>query len=284
MSPTVRNLLLSAATAFAALPCVAQIEEAAASVRPRPLPADASPQVAPTQCGRWVGFYGPFDYRTASTVMRRRVESYHLDDYLPRFLAWPVGRPFDDTIAANIAYTLRAFPNHPVGLTVMEQIGRRLKSETFKGSDVPVECWFVRALMTVPDDPMVRGQYGVYLAYRGRKDEARRELALGDRGLCASPPMQYQIGVARVEIGDHALAQKNALRAARLGYPLTNLRERIERAGKWDRQMTLPEGADLDCASDPDPAAEAASAPEAPASASAPAAAASSPADAAPRR
>lgn len=284
MSPTVRNLLLSAATALTAVPCGAQSEEAAASVRPRPLPDEVSPQVAPTQCGRWVGFYGPYDYRAASTVMRRRVESYHLDDYLPRFLAWPVSRPFDDTIAANMAYTLRAFPNHPVGLTVMEQVGRRLKSETFKGSEVPVECWFVRALMTVPDDPMVRAQYGVYLAYRGRKDEARRELELGDRGLCASPPMQYQIGMARVEIGDHAAAQKNALRAAKLGYPLTNLRERIERAGKWDRRISLPEGADLDCAGEPDQTAAAASATDASAAAPASASAASSPADAAPRR
>jgi hypothetical protein len=283
MAPTLRNLLLTAAAALAALPCVAQQEEVAVFIRPRPLPADVTPQVAPDQCGRWVGFYGPIDYRSASEGVRRRVESYHLDDYLPRFLAWPVGRPIDDTIAPNIAYTLRAFPNHPVGLTVMEQIGRRLKSERFQGSNVALECWFVRALMTVPDDPMVRAQYGLYLAHRGRRDEARRELELGDRGLCVSPSMQYQIGVARLEIGDHAAAQKNALRAARLGYPLTTLRERIERAGKWNRQLALPEGADLDCARDPDPAA----APEAAASASAAAAtaaAASSPADAAPRR
>lgn len=215
--------------------------ESVVFLKPKPLPPDVSPQVSLSTCGRWTGFYGPIDYRAAAEPTRRRVESWHFTDYLPKFFAWPPGKPIDKTIVQNFAYTLRAFPNHPVLLSVMEQIGRRQRSEYIDGGDYPLECWYLRALQTVPDDPMVRAQYGIYLAHRGRTEEARRNLDIGDKGLCWSRAMQYQIGLANHLLGAFEPAQKNALRAERMGFPATHLKKLLVEAGRWNESLALPE-------------------------------------------
>lgn len=225
----------------------AEAQEVVTFLKVRPLPADVTPRVQLSACGGWSGFYGPIDYRSAETTTRRRVEVHHFDVQMPMFLGWSPTKPFDNTIAKNFQYTLRAFPNHPVTLAVMEQIGRRLGSENIPGSDFPLECWYLRALQTVPDDPMVRAQYGIYLAFRGRNEEARRNLDIGDRGLCWLRAMQYQIGLANQKTGAFAMAQKNAMRAERMGLALPQLKKSLVDAGQWRADISLPEGPTLDC-------------------------------------
>ena len=245
-----------------AVPSAHADDETVIYLRPRALPADIAPRVALPLCGGWTGVYGPIDYRTARPSTRRRVEIYHFDDWMPRFLTWIRGRPFDKYIGQNLGYTLRAFPNHPAALSAMEQIGRRLGSDDIPGSYYPLECWFTRALQTVPDDPLVRAQYGIYLAFRGRGEESRLQLAAGDTGACLNAALQYQIGLARLKLGDFALAQRNALRAERLQPRFDGLKRQLIEQGKWDNSMTLPDQPPMDCKTD-DP-----DAPERPASAS----------------
>jgi hypothetical protein len=204
---------------------------------PRALPDDVTPQVNLAQCGPWTGHYGPIDYRSAAPVTRKRVETHHFDTYLPQFYAWLPGQQFSHYIAANFSYTLRAFPNHPVTLLLMEQIGRRLKTEMIPGSYYPLECWYLRGMQAVPDDAMVRAQYGIYLAYRGRTKEALYNLEIGEKGLCRSPVMQHYIGLAHLAAGADRKAQVNAMRSEQLGFSGNVLRRQLEAAKKWDRAL-----------------------------------------------
>lgn len=222
-------------------------EETVVFVTPRPLPNDVTPRVPLSACGLWTGFYGPIDYRSAQAPTRWRVESRHFDEYLPQFLSWSDNRPFDRHIADNLSYVLRAFPNHPTTLLVMEQVGRRLRSDTIPGSYYPLECWYVRGLQAVPTDPMVRAHYGIYLAFRGRDEEARRNLDIADRGLCWSRTMQYEIGLANFKLGAFELAQRNAMRAQRMGLTLPYLKKLLTDSDHWNDAITLPPEATLDC-------------------------------------
>lgn len=214
---------------------------------PKTLPADVAPRVSLGECGGWVNFYGPFDYRSASKDLRSRVESHHFDKYILQYMSWLPNRPFDQYIAANLSYTLRAFPNHPTSLLTMEEIGRRLKTDAIPGSYFPLECWYTRALQLIPADPMVRAHYGIYLAHRGRNAEALANLAIGDKGLCTSRTMQYLIGLAHFKIAAYEQAQKNAMRAERMRFDLPHLKKQLVDSGKWNAALQLPEGGTLDC-------------------------------------
>lgn len=245
--PDFLRTLLASVMALACLGVAVAEDEVVVFVKPRSVPIDVTPRVAMSECGLWTGFYGPIDYRSAAGPTRRRVESVHFDEYVPQYLAWANNKPFDRYIAANFGYTLRAFPNHPTALLLMEQIGRRLRTDAIPGSYYPLECWYVRGLQAVPSDPMVRAHYGIYLAFRGRDEEARRNLDIGDRGLCWSRTMQYEIGLANLKLDAFELAQKNAMRAERMGLALPYLKKQLTDAGRWDDSIRLPPEATLDC-------------------------------------
>lgn len=253
-------LLLSASAAFAQPEIGPTPDDFAMWLRPRPLPPDVKPRVDLSSCGLWTGFYGPIDYRSAGKVVRNRVESHHFNAFMPKFLSWSVLSPFDNTISANLAYTLRAFPNHQVALLTMDQIGRRLHTESIPGGEMPLECWYLRALQTVPDDPAVRALYGVYLAWRNRKEEARLNLEIGEKGACMQRSLQYQIGLARFQLGDYEAAQRNAMRASRLGLPLDALKRQLVAAKRWDDKLQLTGGVQMDCPVDAPEATAAAAA------------------------
>jgi hypothetical protein len=236
--------------------------------RPKPMPPDITPRVHPSQCGGFTGHFGPFDYRKANRAEIRTVEEYHFDMELQTFLTGRVygrNRAGTSEVAGGFQYVLKALPNHPAALLVMDQLGRRLRSEQPQNIEFPLECFYVRAFMITPDDPAVRALYGVYLAHRQRRDEAIRNLDLGDAGLPLNGSLQHQIGLANLLLGRHERAQLNALRAARVGFPLDTVARELRRQGKWNAALELP----------PEPRPEAAASAagvEQPASAAAPAA------------
>jgi len=268
MNKAIASLVVTALLSALCVTAAAQ-EERVVILTPRELPADVTPQVSLGQCGIWTGHYGPIDYRSAAQVTRKRVETHHFDGYLPQFYTWLPGQQFSHYIAANFSYTLRAFPNHPVTLMLMEQIGRRLKTEAIPGSYYPLECWYLRGMQAVPDDPMVRAQYGIYLANRGRTKEALYNLDIGEKGLCRSPVMQHYIGLAYLAAGVARKAQINAMRSEQLGFPGTALRRQLEAAGKWDQALESSPALTADVCSEAATvdAPEAASAAQSPASA-----------------
>ncbi|MDH3461347.1 MAG: hypothetical protein OEM00_10325 [Burkholderiaceae bacterium] len=230
-------------------------------VYPKPLPADITPRIQLFQCGDFTGHFGPLDYRTADPRDRKVVQEFHLDMEIQTFMLGRVeGRNRAGTggVAGGFQYTLKAFPNHPVALKAMEELGRKLNSEQPQRTSYPLECWYIRAFMITPDDPIVRAMYGIYLSYRERAEEAQHNLDIADQGLQYSRTMQYLMGEARFRLQQYDRAQLNAMRATSLGFPGDSLQKRLQEGGHWNPQLQLP--ADVSEARPGEPPTSAASA------------------------
>ena len=269
------NTLMLRILAMVAATALLQINPAAAQrspiAVPKPIPQDLSPQVNTWQCGHFRGHYGPMDFRTADPRDRRVVEEWHFDMELQTFLSGLLaGTNMAGTgsVVWGFAYTLKSFPNHPVALLVMEQLGRKLKSEKPQNVDISLECWFMRAFMIAPDDPTVRALYGIYLAHRGRTGEALLNLKVAQDSNELSTGIQYQVGLTYLNLKQFDAAQLIAMRLVRAGYPLETIQRRVREAGRWNYALTLPpDPVDVESSESALPAVNAASAPRQAASA-----------------
>jgi hypothetical protein len=210
---------------------------------PRPLPADIAPRVQNSECGSYVGFFGPMDFRNVHPLDRRVVEAYHLDRQVEIFLSGRVeGRLVGSTgpIGGDLMYTIRSMPNHPVAMLLLEQLGRRLQSERPQNLEMPLECIYVRAFALVPDDPVVWALYGIYLAHRGRAEEAAFNLDRASPKLPQNGALQYQMGLANFAIKRWEQAQLNALVAERNGFSPPGLRAQLRALGSWNDSLKPP--------------------------------------------
>lgn len=235
-----RWLLSAWVCALACNPALAQRSPIASR---HPIPADLTPRVGLDQCGHFRGHFGPIDYRSADLRDRTVVEEFHFEMELRTFLAGQLsGRNMAGTggVAFGFVYTLKSFPNHPAALLVLDQLGRKLKSENPQGIEIPLECWYMRAFIIAPDDPAVRALYGIYLANRGREPEALENLKIGTAGTRNSPSLQHQIGLTYLQLKQYEQAQFCALRLARKGFAIDALARQLREAGKWDPALTLP--------------------------------------------
>jgi tetratricopeptide (TPR) repeat protein len=99
-----------------------------------------------------------------------------------------------------------------------------------KGGRYRPECYFVRARVFAPDDPVVYEVYGYLLAGQGKKAEAvefyERALSLDD----GRAEAHYNLGLLYLDLGNVPKAQLHADRAYQLGYPLPGLRNRLQKA------------------------------------------------------
>jgi len=189
-----------------------------------------SQNASPATCGelRTPGAYGPFDYRKAAKQQLEIVESHHFDagvESLTRGMTGPYG--------GDIAYTLRAFPNHHRALAAMQRLAEKEKRDPPLDAKLPVECYFERALRFQPEDTVARMLYASFLVSKKRNDEAVRQLEstraiAGDNGFT-----HYNIGLIYFDMKDyeHALAQ--AHRAVELGFTRTDLKDKLVAVGKW---------------------------------------------------
>ena len=210
---------------------------------PQALPTDITPRVIDGQCGGFGDQLGPFDYRNAHPLDKRLVERHHFDMEYSIFQKGQLsGKTSVGTanVAGGFQYVLKSFPNHPLALDAMERLGKRLGSERPQNADYPLECWYVRAFKIAPDDAVVRALYGIYLANRGRREEALHNLAIADKELQGNGNMQYNIGLIHFRLQKYELAQLNALRATRSGFQLDGLERMLKKAGRWNPQLQLP--------------------------------------------
>jgi len=191
--------------------------------------AQLSPADAADVCGDLKNFYGPYDYQTADSELRARIEDYH---FTPKVAALQAGQSTMD-IGADIAYTLRVFPNHPRALYAMAELGRRQKRAVPVKAGYSVECWFNRAIRFRPNDGKVRIVYGIELLKDGKKQEAIEQLKIGIDLDPQDGNAQYNVGLAYFDIGDYDSALMHAKKAQDLGYSLPGLRNKLEKIGKW---------------------------------------------------
>lgn len=213
------------------------------------LPVQA--QVSESACGDpFVNNHGPFDYRTERGPKLKIVEDYHFNSKVESLIGGQSG-----SIEGDLAYTLRAFPNHHRALISMKNLALRMKSAKRGPETLPLECYFVRALRFRPDDTLVRLIYAQFLSASARKPEAVGQLDQAAAAAKDNPFSHYNIGLVYLEAGDYDKALAQAHRAMALGFERPEIKQRLQAVNRWS-DPAPPAGA----ASAPQPAASAASA------------------------
>ena len=185
-------------------------------------------------CGELGNGFGPYDYRTERGENLRLVEGAH---FLPYIEALVRGKT-STTPGPDIDYTLRAFPNNHRALMAMMRLGEKEKTPKPFGSRYSVECWFERAVLFRPDDTTVRMIFSTYLSKNRRVPEAVAQLGQATAMAKDNSFTHYNIGLVYfdMKIYDKALAQ--AHRALALGFTRIELRDLLEKAGKWQEPST----------------------------------------------
>jgi hypothetical protein len=204
------------------------------------------------------GHHGPFDYRTQRANLQI-VEDFH---FTPEIEAGLRGR--NGPIGGDINYTLKSSPNHHRALITLMQVSRRLKSEQIRGLEWPLECFFDRAIRFQKDDVIVRMLYAQYLSERTRREDALKQLEIAMDLAGDNPFTHYNIGMLFADAADWDRALKQAHKAMSLGFPRTELGDRLRQAGRWSEPAPAPAPTSATAASAP--TATAASAPAAAAS------------------
>ena len=195
---------------------------------------DAIAQSATSTCGE---LHTGNDYRTSSRQELDLVENFH---FTPEVEALIRGKSSTD-IAADLSYTLIAFPNHHRALMSLMLLGKKFKAPQPKGAKFSVECYFLRALRFRPDDTTARMMYASFLSNQARATEASKELAQVGEVAGDNAFVYYNMGQIYFDLKNYDKALENAHKAYGLGLTLTGLRERLTRAGHWrDADLALP--------------------------------------------
>jgi Flp pilus assembly protein TadD len=184
-------------------------------------------------CGNLDNAYGPYDYRKGATEFAfnlKLVESAHFTADVENGIK---GR--SSTLAGDLDYTLRAFPNHAVALSTVIRVAARDKKSLFlPQGNRPVECYFDRAVRFAPDDPSAHTLYGSYLLSVGRDAEALPHYQNAVRLDPDNPSTNYNMGLVYFKNKDMVNANKYAQKAYALEFPLPGLKNMLVQAGKWD--------------------------------------------------
>lgn len=191
-------------------------------------PLVSTAQSLPPGCGQIGDGYGPFDYRTHKHELKI-VEGAH---FTPEVERLERGKT-NTTAGSDIDYTLRASPNHHRALKAMMDLARKEKRDPPNGARYSVSCWFMRGEVYRPDDAMVKVLHGIFLLRSGKKAEAVGKLEQAASLDSADANIQYNLGLAYFDVGQHEKALQSAHRAYAAGFPLPGLREKLKRAGKW---------------------------------------------------
>lgn len=202
------------------------------------LPAQAAGKNEP-YCGSLSNAYGPYDYRKGATELAfnlKLVEDFHFTPEVENGVRGTSG-----TLAGDLDYTLRAFPNHPGALnTVIRVASRDRKTPFLPQGKRPVECYFDRAVRFAPDDPAAHTLYGSFLLSMGREAEALPRYLTAVELDPDNPSTNYNMGLVYFKNKDMAKANQYAQKAYALGFPLPGLKSMLVQAGKWDESAAPP--------------------------------------------
>ena len=198
-------------------------------------PAGAMAQTASMTCGDIRNFYGPFDYTNPihKEQMLPRVEQYHFDVGVQSLkgIANTVGG--EARLGGDIAYTLKAFPNHHLALFTMIRYYVEKVPEGASRMEYDPPCWFDRARRFVPNDATVVMLEGVYYQKSGEMIKAKRAYEDALAMAPNSPELNYNAGLLYVDLGELDKAANCATVAYDAGYPLPGLRNKLVRKGVW---------------------------------------------------
>jgi tetratricopeptide (TPR) repeat protein len=185
------------------------------------------------ECGTLDNHYGPYDYSNPVHYREKLpiVERAHFNRDVESLRRGQTSyRPGED-----LDYTLRAFPNHHRALYSMLQYHRQFpQAAKPPGTRYPAFCWFQRAVVFAPQDPVPYMLYGLYLSQVGDQKGARQQFEHSIEIEPNSAEAHYNYGLLLVDLGDYGAALDHAHRAYTLGFPLPGLRNKLARAGRWE--------------------------------------------------
>lgn len=180
------------------------------------------------------GQYGPYDFRTDRDKVQI-VLTHHFTPAVEALLPTRLGPPGGD-----IDYTLRALPNYHRALIAMMRLGEKEKTPQPRGSTHSIECWFERAILFRRDDTTVRMIYSTYLNSKGRLPDANTQLEFATAYAKDSAFTHYNIGLHYFDLKNYDKALVQAHKAMALGWTQTELRDQLQRVGKWSEPADLP--------------------------------------------
>lgn len=181
---------------------------------------------------------GPFNYLGTTPADRNTVERRH---FTPQVENLVKGQSTAEP-EADLAYTLNVYPNHHRALWSMSRYYLR-KINVLGPQEVawqeqrqigipPPECYFHRAMAFAPEDYVVPSIYGIYLHRRGELDKALQQYQLAEAKNPAHSELIYNMGLLYFDMEDYAKAEQYAEKAKKLGFPLTGLRNKLDRVQK----------------------------------------------------
>jgi tetratricopeptide (TPR) repeat protein len=148
----------------------------------------------------------------------------------------------DAFLGGELSYALEAFPNHYPALQTLVKLSLREKNTKPQGANFTVECYFNRAIRWRSDDAIVRMLYASYVTKFKRYDDALEQYQVALRLQPENANLNYNIGLLYLKRKNYEQSVVYAKKAYGLGFPLSGLRNKLKRAGKWDG--TLDESAD----------------------------------------
>ncbi len=184
-------------------------------------------------------------YKGAGTELLRNVEKYHLGQAADKLRL----RQFESA-SGDIEFILRFFPNHPQGLILMTQLCEQWKFSA-QCNFAMMSDVFENAIAVNPDVAATCVLQGIYL-YRSKRLPAA--IASLDKAVKLDPNSlnaHYNLGLAYFDTKQFELANLHAQRAYELGAPVSGLRDKLTRAGKWKPINTSMPDATSSSAPDP---------------------------------
>jgi tetratricopeptide (TPR) repeat protein len=174
------------------------------------------------------GNFGPYDYRIERTDKLRIVEKNH---FAPQVAALVQGQ--SGPLGADLDFILRASPNHHRALEALIRL--RDRPETLAKSQLPrpINCYFERALRFRPDDTTARMLFVTLLLKEKRQELALKEIDKARSYGADNAFTRYNLGLLYLDAGQPDMALAEAHEALALGFPRTDLRDRLVALGRW---------------------------------------------------
>ena len=132
----------------------------------------------------------------------------------------------------DIAFVLRAFPNHYRALNSMARWQLQNTKKALDSDNLvwTADCYFLRAMSFVPDDWRVQFVYAIYLHRAKRYPEAEKTYDSAEQLGAEGAEFFYNRGLLALDEGKLDVAQQYSDKAYEMGYPLKGLRDKLARA------------------------------------------------------
>jgi len=176
-------------------------------------------------------YYAP---RTSQTDIElfKNVQSYHLGPGREEMANGRYGAAL-----AHFEFILRYYPNHPQTLVALSELCQKWNSPVCEGTAVR---WFQRAIERNPEAATSYVVHAMHLHRNKKFDDAVKSYKRAIELAPDSVNAHYNLGLAYADLKQYELANLHAQKSYTLGVTQPGLRARLEKAGKWNPNVTLP--------------------------------------------